>query len=128
MIERIDNVGVAVTDLRRAVDFYERLGFESEELGADPPAAMLRAGTVQIYVFQTETAPAGSRRADLHGNPAGFDHVSVWVGDVDVACARIAEAGVPVETRPADQEWGFRAATVVDPDGNRLFLLGDLQG
>jgi catechol 2,3-dioxygenase-like lactoylglutathione lyase family enzyme len=128
MIERIDNVGVAVSDLARSADFYRRLGFAVEEWEGDPPAAMLRAGGVQLYAFQTNLRSVADRRVDLSANPVGFDHVSLWVGDVDAACARIVEAGVELETQAEDQDWGYRAAGVLDPDGNRLFLLGDLKG
>ncbi|MBO0685084.1 MAG: VOC family protein [Candidatus Dormibacteraeota bacterium] len=129
MIERIDNVGVAVTDLERALAFYERVGFAIEDRETETPSALLRAGDARLWVFQSPAGPAARRSLELVGNPAGFDHVSLAVADVDSACERIAGAGLELESPPADRpDWGYRAASLLDPDGNRLFLLGALSG
>jgi catechol 2,3-dioxygenase-like lactoylglutathione lyase family enzyme len=127
MIERIDNVGVAVADLERALRFYGRLGFAVEEREDETPSATLSAGQARLWVFQTGRRSADRRDAGFAGNPTGFDHLSLWVGDVDAACARVAGSGIELESAPADQDWGYRAASLLDPDGNRLFLLGELR-
>lgn len=128
MIARIDNVGVAVSDLARSLDFYRRVGFDVEDQDSGMPAAMLRAGEARLWLFQTAAGSRERRRLELAGNPTGYDHVSFWVGDVDGACAGLSANGIEVESGPADQDWGYRAASLLDPDGNRLFLLGDLRG
>jgi catechol 2,3-dioxygenase-like lactoylglutathione lyase family enzyme len=128
MVRRIDNVGVAVSDLDAALAFYGRLGFEPEYREDRTPSAMLRAGDARLWVFATDARSGDRRSPDLAGNPTGLDHVSLWVGDVDAACARITGAGGELESGPADQDWGLRAATLLDPDGTRVFLLGDLKG
>ena len=127
MVERIDNVGVAVTDLERAIAFYRALGFEVEAHD-ETPAATMTAGGARLWVFQTSAAARDPQRApDLVANRPGFDHVSFWVGDVDGAAAAARAAGLDLESDPADQEWGYRAASLLDPDGNRVFLLGPLK-
>lgn len=127
VIERIDNVGVAVTDLESAVSFYTALGFEIEARD-ETPAATLRAGEARLWVFQVAGGRAPRRSAELTPNPTGFDHVSLWVGDVDAASRQARERGLELESEPADQDWGYRATSLLDPDGNRIFLLGDLSG
>lgn len=127
MIERIDNVGVAVTDLDASARFYSALGFE--EVGRDEtPAVTMRAGTATLWVFQATGGRGPARSGDMTPNASGFDHVSFWVGDVDGAAERARSAGLELEAEPADQAWGFRATSLLDPDGNRVFLLGPLQG
>lgn len=129
MIEKIDNVGVAVTDLERSLAFYERVGFAVEDREPQTPSAMLRAGDARLWVFQTPAGSTGRRSLDLVGNPPGFDHVSLAVADVDAACERITASGLELESPPADRpDWGYRAASLRDPDGNRVFLLGALSG
>jgi methylmalonyl-CoA/ethylmalonyl-CoA epimerase len=126
MIQRIDNVGVAVSDLDRALDFYQRVGFDVSDREDETPSAIVYAGSARLWVFQTAAGTGPARAVDFSDNPTGFDHVSLWVGDVDAAGERLRSAGVDLETEPADQDWGYRAATVLDPDGNRLVLLGPL--
>lgn len=127
MIHRLDNAGVAVTDLDLALAFYERLGFEVSNRESDTPSATLIAGQVKLWIFQTAGGPAAPRSPDLVGTPAGFDHLSFWVGDVDRAVVDMKAHGLELEMEPADQDWGFRAASALDPDGNRIFLLGPLK-
>jgi methylmalonyl-CoA/ethylmalonyl-CoA epimerase len=125
MIQRIDNVGVVVSDLDRALRFYQLLGFEVQWKNA-MPSARVEAGEAGLWLFQSGVATGSPRSISLMGNPLGVDHVSLWVGEVDAACDQLRGNGVELETEPADQDWGFRAASVLDPDGTRLFLLGPL--
>jgi catechol 2,3-dioxygenase-like lactoylglutathione lyase family enzyme len=127
LIERVDNIGVAVSDLEASLDFYTALGFQIESRD-ETPAAMLSAGEARLWVFQTRAGRGPARVVDLTANPTGFDHVSFWVGDVDLAAERARSRGLVPESEPADQEWGYRASSLLDPDGNRIFLLGELRG
>ncbi|MBX6377990.1 MAG: VOC family protein [Clostridia bacterium] len=124
-----DNIGVAVSDLDRAVDFYTRLGFAVVHRDPTTPAATLAAGTAVLYVFQTRSQqPALRRELDLTGNAPGIDHISLRVGDVDAAYRVLQQKGLVFESEPADQTWGARATSLLDPDGNRVYLLGPLRG
>ena len=133
MVERIDNVGIAVRDLAAAEAFYTRLGFRVESRD-DFPGVLMTAGEARLYLFQanrsqTNQPDGGVRRSpELVGNPPGIDHISLWVGDVDEAYRRLKAEGVTFAMEPADQDWGTRACSLYDPDGNVIFLLGPLQG
>jgi len=127
VIERIDNVGVGVSDLDRALDFYRRLGFEVLEREEDTPSATLQAGSVRLWVFRGLGGPPPSRAPDPAANPPGLDHVSLWVEDVDVAYESLRSGGLAFEAEPADQPWGARATSLLDPDGTRIYLLGPLR-
>src|SRR5665213_193487 len=124
VIEKIDNIGVAVTDLEVSMEYYKKLGFTF-----DPPtaySAVARIGDIALYVFATTSRKVQTRRLDMEGNNPGLDHISFWVGDVDVAAAKLGEAGVVIESGPEDQTWGRRTLTMLDPDGTRIWFLGDL--
>ncbi|MBE3557453.1 MAG: VOC family protein [Firmicutes bacterium] len=123
MIQRINNVGVAVADLQRSLDFYQQIGFAV--IDRDDATATLQSGTATLYLFQTDNAAALSRAADLIHNPLGYDHLSFDVEDVDAAYAQLSQQ-LTFEEHPADQSWGYRAASLRDPDGNRIYLLSPL--
>ena len=127
MIDRIDNLGVGVSDLEQALDFYGRLGFEVVEREEETPSATLQAGSVRLWVFRGRGGAATRRQPDPTANPPGIDHVSLWVEDVDVAYESLREQGLEFESEPADQPWGARATSLADPDGTRIFLLGPLR-
>ncbi|MCS7173276.1 MAG: VOC family protein [Armatimonadetes bacterium] len=121
MILGLDNVGVAVSDLQRAVSFYRMLGFEPDYVTED--SACLRAQGVALYLFRTDAPPAPLRSFDLKGNPLGLDHLSFRGDDVDAVCAALQDLGVSIERLPQDYPWGARAACLRDPDGNCIWLL-----
>lgn len=127
MIERIDNIGVGVSDLERALEFYGRLGFDVLERDEQTPSATVQAGGVRLWLFKARAA-ASRREPDPTANAAGIDHVSLWVEDVDLAYDTLREAGAEFESKPEDQAWGARATSLTDPDGTRIYLLGPLRG
>lgn len=114
---------MAVADLQRSLDFYQQIGFAV--LDQDDATASLQSGTATLYLFQTDNATALPRAADLIHNPLGYDHLSFDVEDVDAAYAQLSQR-LAFEERPADQPWGYRAASLRDPDGNRIYLLSPL--
>ena len=128
MIDHIDNVGVGVSDLGRALDFYRRLGFDVLEQEEETPSATLQAGSVRLWVFRGRGGSQGTRAPDPAANPPGIDHLSLWVEDVDLAYEALSGKGLEFESDPADQSWGARSTSLVDPDGTRIYLLGPLRG
>ncbi len=54
----------------------------------------------------------------------GNDRVTLWfyATDCDAAIATLKAGGVRVIDEPADQPWGERMATVLDPDGNKVIV------
>ena len=79
MIESFDNIGVAVTDYPRAVDFYKKLGFELDF--EEGEGGSMKAGNAVLYVFKTTsgTSPQ-SRDVSLTGNPPGIDQQTQVMG------------------------------------------------
>src|SRR5258708_38251156 len=94
MLKRLDNVGIAVRDIRRAVAFYtEILGFVGQAGESD---GLVTLGDVSLYLFQTPApeAAAPQRTTDLYNNPPGSDHVAFEVDDIEQAARRLEAAGV----------------------------------
>jgi catechol 2,3-dioxygenase-like lactoylglutathione lyase family enzyme len=126
MLDGIDNVGVAVSDLARSVAFYERLGFtKDDDYDADVQGASMRCGSAVLFLFQTKLndPPRVGREPSLAHNPPGLDHVSFTVGDIDADVASLRERGIVFDGEPEDQDWGARLVGFRDPDGTNLYLL-----
>src|SRR5262245_15250684 len=120
---KIDNVGIAVTDVKRAADWFRNsLGLEVTE--EDPSSVLVDLADGQLYVFETDTAKQGpARKSTLEGNEPGLDHISFRVPDVDAVHADLAARGVEFIERPVSKpDWGLRVAAFVDPDRNLYFL------
>ena len=105
-------IEIAPTDLARAVEFFELLGFAQVE----PPPALAdgftwleRDGT-QVHLLH-EDDPAVPPRA----------HLAVVVPDFEGTLARLRERGF--ETRPGRQHWGAPRAHAIAPGGHRVELM-----
>jgi lactoylglutathione lyase len=52
-------------------------------------------------------------------SPAGSRFLlTIWVDDVDAACAELAKQGVGLLNGPVDRPWGMRTASFTDPGGH----------
>ena len=52
--------------------------------------------------------------------------LTIWVDDVDAACAELANRGVELLNGPVDRPWGMRTASFTDPAGHIWELAQDL--
>ena len=123
MIKRLDNVGIAVRDIRRAIDFYTGvLGLEGQAGETD---GTVQIGNASLYIFQTQASGSGAvgRTADYMQNPVGIDHLAFEVADIEQAGAELERRGVtfvgPVVGNPGE----FRYRGFTDPDGNMLYIV-----
>lgn len=127
MIKDIDNIGIAVRDIKAQAEFFEaRLGLEvTRYLEAEPPALTVKVGERYLYVFQTSSEPAGPHHVpDLVKNPPGVDHISLAVEDVDAAVRELSERGVEFAGEPTTvEDWGIRMVAFTDPEDNLYFLV-----
>jgi catechol 2,3-dioxygenase-like lactoylglutathione lyase family enzyme len=126
MLKGIDNVGIAISDLTRAITFYERLGFtKGDDYETDVKGCIMTAGSAMLFLFQTKQAnpQAVKREPTLVQNPPGIDHISFLVEDVNETYAELKARGVEFLSEPADQDWGARLVGLKDPDGNNLYFL-----
>ena len=115
-ITGLDLLFLEVNSLQESITFYNvQLGFEIVIVNAEaePPMATLRAGGLKItLVQQLETMLRRGRGV----------HFFIGVRDVDVYFRDLAGRNVEVQP-PADEGWGGRFITVLDPDKYRYFFV-----
>lgn len=104
MIEKVNHIILPVSDLKRAVAFYESI-LGLKKMKEWPNIAFFDVGGVQFGL-----AP---------GESVG---IHLLVDDLDKAYQSLKEKGVKFVSEPKDMPWGERTATFVDPDGNMLTL------
>jgi catechol 2,3-dioxygenase-like lactoylglutathione lyase family enzyme len=126
---RLDAIGVIVSDMARAIEFYRRVGLEfDEETGDEVHAEAIGPGGLRVMLdteasvmsFSSWLPPTGgsprTALAFLCDSPA----------EVDRLFADLTGAGGRGHLRPFDAPWGQRYATVHDPDGNAVDLFAPL--
>ena len=116
----LSSVLLNVSDLERSRRFYgEQLGLPLLGEPEKDHVLVFGAGTIALVCHA---------HGDFEGSPVPGpeDHGAVLlflsVDDVDVAADELRKAGVRIAAEPADQPWGERTATVLDPDGHSIFL------
>jgi catechol 2,3-dioxygenase-like lactoylglutathione lyase family enzyme len=121
MLKRLDNVGVAVRDVQRAVDFYSRvLGLEAHGDGNDGSVTI---GDISLYIFRSQAeGGAVGRTADYYHNPVGLDHLAFEVDDLDSVGAELERRGVTF-VGPEASAGPLRYRGFTDPDGNMLYII-----
>ncbi|HLH32158.1 MAG TPA: VOC family protein [Terriglobia bacterium] len=114
---------LAVSDVRRAADFYTRaFGFKSRGIMDSPQGAIhaelrLRDTTLML---SPESRQQNNLSANSIGNtPATF---YILVDDVDSTFTNAVAAGAKVTMPVMDMFWGDRCGQVSDPDGNKWMI------
>jgi catechol 2,3-dioxygenase-like lactoylglutathione lyase family enzyme len=112
---KLELVGVPVTDVDRAKDFYQRVGFVVDH-----------DHTVNEEVRFVQMTPPGSACSIAFGlgltvmEPGSLDNLQMVVADADAIRTELSGRGVEV-SEVDDQPWG-RFVYFNDPDGNRWSL------
>jgi catechol 2,3-dioxygenase-like lactoylglutathione lyase family enzyme len=120
MLKRLDNVGIAVADARRALEFYTtKLGFEGEVTGGE---GACRLGDIALFIFETPTEGL-PRSTDYPANPRGIDHLSFEVDDIEAAGAALEARGIVFEGGIVGAPGEFRYRGFHDPDGTMLYII-----
>lgn len=117
----LDLLFLEVNHLEESLHFYTSvLGFEliSEDIGAEPPMATVRAGALTIKLAQhLETMLRRGRGVSFF---LGVDDVNEFYQSLK---SRGAELNPPTE-----EGWGGRFITLEDPDKYRYFFVTWLEG
>ncbi len=108
-LKNISAVTLAVRDMRRAIAFYQKLGFELFYGNSIAGFSSLRAGDATVNLAAT---------SGYEG--AWWGRVIFRVEDVDAFCQALKAAGLNPEELPRDAPWGERFFHLIDPDGHEL--------
>jgi uncharacterized protein len=118
MEQRVSLVTLGVRDLRRAREFYERLGWTTRA-GSDDDVVFFQAGGMVVALW------GRSRLAEDSGveDGAGWGGITLAhnvrsPGEVDRVIAEAEAAGARIPRHGEATFWGGYSAVFVDPDGH----------
>ena len=115
MISQIDHIGIAVSDLEKAKEFYEGvLGIKvtaTEEVGEQKViTAFLPLGNSKIELL-VPTEPDSPIARFIEKRGQGIQHIALRVYDIDAALERLKEAGISlIDDTPRTGAGGARIA------------------
>ncbi len=123
----LNAIGIAVSDLRRSMQFYRLLGLDLPEDSPENHVEAKMANGTRL-MFDTEEViqsflPGWTR---LDGNQVSLAFECPSPTEVDEVYARVIAAGFEGEKEPWDAFWGQRYALLGDPDGVRVNLYAAL--
>jgi predicted enzyme related to lactoylglutathione lyase len=121
ILERVQVV-LAVSDLPRSLDFYER-AFDwprNERIDYSNYVELLPpdGGSVGLFESGGYARLVGADSAPIPEGQVSPAYVYVRVDDVETAATRLEQAGGRPLSRLAPRSWGEEAAWFADPDGN----------
>jgi uncharacterized glyoxalase superfamily protein PhnB len=108
-------------DARAALDFLERaFGFETRMVVDDGQGGVIHSESVfkgQVLIVSGPPNGLYASPLDLEGRRTGSVHVQAPDG-LDALCEQARAAGARIEREPADQPYGDRVFTCLDPEGH----------
>jgi catechol 2,3-dioxygenase-like lactoylglutathione lyase family enzyme len=129
MSEELNSVGAItlfVEDLARARSFYLDV-FGRPVAFEDESSAGFKLDNVIINLVTVPAAGKAIAPAVVAPpEPGARCLLSIWVEDVDAACAKLANKGVALLNGPVDRPWGLRTACFADPSGHLWELAQEL--
>jgi len=103
-IEKIAHITLGVSDLRKSMHFYQDI-LGLEKFGEWPVYAIFDIAGVSFGL-------------ELKGK----QEICLLVDDVDIAYQNLKDRGAKFVMEPKEPSWGGRAATLLDPDGNKITI------
>ena len=126
-INRLQHVGIPVTDIASSQTFYERLGFQSAmqstfiHEGATGQVSMMKRDDIIIELYQMPEPELSRVRQRTDGH---IDHIAFDVDDIDETFSVLKQAGFTIpEAEPVFLNFwtkGCRYFYIIGPDGERL--------
>ncbi len=126
MIEKINHLGIAVTDLDKAIETYEKLGFRVDHREEVPSqkveVAMITIGESHIELLQP-TADDSPIAKFLEKKGPGIHHLAVEVDDIEQALKEYSNQDiVMIDKTPRDGAHNTRIAFVHPKSTNGVLL------
>lgn len=123
----LNAIGIAVSDLRRSVDFYRLLGADLPEDPAEGHVEATMPNGMRLMFDAEEVIRSFSPNwTRATGNQVSLAFECASPAEVDEVYARVVAAGFEGEQEPWDADWGQRYALLGDPDGVRVNLYARL--
>ena len=123
-IEKVDHIGIRISDRTASVAFYEGLGFKTlSDTGFEqghPIIMQHPSGVVLNLLGPSDTPNDRNILMDVDEKYPGITHVSFKVASIDAAKAFLAELGIPLSGQFSFKD--LRAVFIRDPDRNVIEL------
>jgi catechol 2,3-dioxygenase-like lactoylglutathione lyase family enzyme len=126
-LNRIQHIGIPVTNVDASEVFYRRLGFVNsmtsgfDYQGGRGKCVMMQRDSMILELYQMPDAELAAIRGRRDGH---VDHVAFDVDDIDATFAQLkAEGFTPVEEKPVLLPFwknGCKYFFILGPDGERL--------
>jgi lactoylglutathione lyase len=120
-ITRINHVGLRVSDLDMAREFYTRLGFEFivGPVGPEPVAVMEHPCGVNInFILNASGGETKNMLMDLPEKHTGYTHIALEVTDLEAAQSYLESINYNITEGPIVTPDGASFIFIRDPDSN----------
>lgn len=104
---------LAVKDLSRSIDFYQRLGFNAKRYRGGDTYAFLSRDRFELHLSQSDMLIDGR-------NPGNGVYFYLARGSAASLEAEFRTAGSPILSPLAPRDWKMNEFVLADPDGNLL--------
>jgi lactoylglutathione lyase len=121
-IHSIGHVGFVVSDMERAIDFYQnKLGFQ-KIAEMTPPGRQIVF--LEICKGQTiELFSGGEEHVETSAKTIGYAHTCLIIDDIESLIEEMKARGVAISGEPRIREDGGGSFRIVDPDGNEFEMM-----
>lgn len=124
-IERIDHVGIRITDKQRALDFYKILGFKVlVEVDFDAVIIITNDADVELNLICNGVSFEGGKNMlmDMPQKYTGITHIALRVNDLSATLATLKSFNITLSQGPVTFGNGHVSVFVRDPDRNVVEL------
>lgn len=124
---QLDMVGIIVSDMEAAQEFYQRLGFTvAPEAGADYAELVNQGVRLSLNTKKMIESIYGVVPTST-GDKIELAFLCQTATEVDEIVSRMASFGYTIAKEPWDAAWGQRYGIIEDVDGNLLSLFANLE-
>ncbi|MCL1849058.1 MAG: VOC family protein [Clostridiales bacterium] len=121
-IKAIGHVGFVVSDMKKAIEFYQdKLGFQVVAEMSPPGRQIV---FLEISKGQTiELFSGGEETMEISAKTIGYAHTCLIIEDMEKLLEELKEKGVEISGEPRIREDGGGTFRIVDPDGNQFEMM-----